>query len=117
MTAENDSPGATTGSTGVTTGSSGSTKTDGQSGTRNTGAAAGAGSQKEWQPRPPPRPVPEIINDLAREREGLVDAVDTLKLEARETKDRLVSPRTFAIVGGALTSLFLLRRRRRRKHH
>jgi len=88
-----------------------------------TGASAATGrtasadpGSKEPAPRTPPRPVSEIIGDLTRERKGLVDAVDTLKLEARETKDRLVSPRTFAIVGGALASLFLLRRRRRRKH-
>jgi hypothetical protein len=65
--------------------------------------------------RPPPRPVGEIISDLGRERDGLVEAVDQLKLEAKATRQRYLSPRTAAIAGGALLSLILLRRRR--KHH
>jgi len=78
-------------------------------------ASTEAAAQKAATPRTPPRPVSEIIGDLIREREGLVGAVDNLKLEARETRDRYASTRTFAIVGGAIASLILLRRRRRRR--
>ena len=63
--------------------------------------------------RPPPRPPEEIIRDLERERAGLVDAVDRLKLQSRATRDRFVAPRTLAIAGSAVVSLILLRRWRR----
>ena len=65
--------------------------------------------------RPPPRPVGDIINDLGRERKGLVEAVDQLKLEAQATRERFISARTAAIAGGALLSLILLRRRRKHR--
>ena len=88
--------------------------------TPETQSSAGAGSlsgpaNRAHQPPTPPRPIPEIISDLGRERDGLVEAVDNLKLEARSTRERVLSPRTFAILGGALASLFLLRRRRKRR--
>jgi len=65
--------------------------------------------------RTPPRPVGEIISDLGRERDGLLEAVDQLKLEAKATRERYLSARTAAIAGGVLLSLILLRRRRKRR--
>ena len=72
------------------------------------GRARGTG-----QAKPPPRPVGEIISDLTRERDGLVEAVDNLKVEARDTRDRVL-PKAVAAVGAALASLFILRRITRR---
>jgi len=72
------------------------------------GAAA-----KEPGKGPPPRPPAEIIRDLERERAGLVDAVDRLKVQSRATRDRFVAPRTLAIAGSALVSLILFRRWRK----
>lgn len=80
-----------------------------------TGPSSRAGrAQRARQAKTPPRPVGDIISDLTKERDGLVEAVDNLKVEARATKDRLL-PRALAIVGAALASLFLLRRRRRKR--
>ena len=71
-------------------------------------------AQRARQTKPPPRPVGEIIGDLTRERDGLVEAVDNLKVEARQTRDQVL-PKALAAVGAALASLFVLRRIRRRR--
>jgi len=75
-------------------------------------SAAGR-AQRARQAKTPPRPVGEIVSDLTRERNGLVDAVDNLKVEARVTRDRVL-PKALAAVGAALASLFILRRITRR---
>ena len=66
----------------------------------------------------PPRPIEDVVRDLERERGGLVDALDQLKLEAKSLKARLFARRNLAIAGGGLVALFVLRRwlksRRRR---
>jgi hypothetical protein len=65
--------------------------------------------------RTAPRPVGEVLRDLDQERGRLVDAIDQLKVEASATRARLLSPRTFAIAGGALVALVALRRRRKKR--
>ena len=74
-----------------------------------------AGQGLSSPPRRPARPVPEIVRDLQQERERLVAAVDQLKLEARVSRQRVLSARSLAIVGGAVVALLVLRRRRRRR--
>jgi hypothetical protein len=59
-------------------------------------------------PKPPPRPVEEVILDLEQERRGLVDKLEDLKLQARSIKERFLSPRTLIIAGGAAVGLFVL---------
>ena len=53
-----------------------------------------AGPPDAAPPKPPPRPVEEVIRDLELERRGMVDALQDLKLQARSTKERFLSPRT-----------------------
>lgn len=77
------------------------------------GRSKGAASDRKV--RTPPRPVGEVVRDLERERDGLVEAVDTLRVEATATRARVLSPRVFAMVGGALITLIALRRRRKRR--
>jgi len=67
-----------------------------------------AGPPDAAPPKPPPRPVEEVIRDLELERRGLVDALQDLKLQARSTKERFLSPRILIIAGGAVVGLFVL---------
>ena len=55
-----------------------------------------------------PRPVEEVIRDLEQQRRGLVDALDDLKLQARSTRERFLSPRILIVAGGAVVGLFVL---------
>jgi hypothetical protein len=69
----------------------------------------------EPEVRTPRRSAEEVVRDLEQERAGLVEAVDRLKVEARATKARLLSPRTLAIAGGVVVLLIALRRWRKKR--
>ena len=69
---------------------------------------AGPPEEEASPPKPPARPVEDVVRDLERERRGLVDALDELKLQARSKKERFLSPRILIIGGGAVVGFFVL---------
>ena len=78
---------------------------------RSAGVVPGTGEPEGRAPRRSPE---EVVRDLERERAGLIEAVDRLKVEANATKARVLSPRTLAIVGGVVVLLIAFRRWRRK---
>ena len=74
-------------------------------------AAGGARSEGTT----PLRTTSEVLRDLERERAGLIEALDRLKLETQAAKERLPSRRIAMIAAGALVGLLILRRAMRRR--
>jgi hypothetical protein len=62
------------------------------------------------QPRPQTRSQDDVLRDLERERAGLVEAIDNLKLETQAAKDRLRSYRTPILAGAAVVVVLMLLR-------
>jgi hypothetical protein len=79
---------------------------------RSGGAAQDAGKPEVPTPR---RSAEEVVRDLEKERAGLIEAVDRLKVQASATKARLLSPRTLAIAGGVVVLLIALRHWRKKR--